>query len=184
MTILHIDSSINGVNSVSRSLSAEVVAHLKAVNPSETVLLRDLAAQPLPHLEQLGGGDPSVLEEFLSATTVVIGAPMYNFGIPSQLKAWLDYIAVPGKTFRYGASGPEGLCGGLKVIVVSSRGGIFTAGSPYAPFDHQEGHLSAFFHFLGVTDLTFVRAEGLALGEEMQKRALEAAQAQIEMLAA
>ncbi|SHO61072.1 FMN-dependent NADH-azoreductase [Pseudoxanthobacter soli DSM 19599] len=184
MTILHVDSSINGANSVSRSLSAEVVAHLKAANPSETVVFRDLASQPLPHLMQIGGGDPVVLEEFLSATTVVIGAPMYNFGIPSQLKIWLDHIAVPGKTFRYGASGPEGLCGNQKVIVVSSRGGIFTSGSPYAAFDHQEGHLTAFFTLLGVTDLSFVRAEGLALGEEMQKRALEAAQAQIQALAA
>lgn len=184
MTILHVDSSINGANSVSRSLSAEVVAHLKAANPSETVLSRDLASQPLPHLMQIGGGDPVVLEEFLSATTVVIGAPMYNFGIPSQLKIWLDHIAVPGKTFRYGARGPEGLCGNQKVIVVSSRGGIYNSGSPFAAFEHQESHLTAFFTFLGVTDLNFVRAEGLALGEEMQKRALEAAQAQIQALAA
>lgn len=184
MTILHIDSSINGANSVSRSLSSDVVARLKAAYPSETVVVRDLAARPLPHLAQVGGGDPAVLEEVLSASTIVIGAPMYNFGIPSQLKTWLDYIAVPGKTFRYGASGPEGLCGGLKVIVVSSRGGIFTSGSPYAAFDHQESHLTAFFSFLGVKDLHFVRAEGLALGEEAQKRALEAAQAQIQTMAA
>ncbi|QTL04741.1 NAD(P)H-dependent oxidoreductase [Aquabacter sp. L1I39] len=184
MTILHVDSSINGANSVSRSLSAAVVARLTQINSSETVVLRDLAARPLPHLSQVGGGDPSVLEEFLSATTVVIGAPMYNFGVPSQLKTWLDYIAVRGKTFQYGASGPEGLCGGLKVIVVSSRGGIFTAGSPYAAFDHQESHLTAFFSLLGVKDLSFVRAEGLALGEEMQRRALEAAQMQIQNLAA
>lgn len=184
MTILHIDSSINGANSVSRSLSAAVVSRLTALQPSAKVVVRDLAAQPIAHLAQAGASDPAVLEEFLAATTVVIGAPMYNFGIPSQLKAWLDHIAVPGKTFQYGAKGPEGLCGGLRVIVVSSRGGIFTAGSPYAAFDHQEEHLKAFLSFLGVRDITFIRAEGLALGPEMHQRALDSAHAGIQALAA
>ncbi|MQT14683.1 FMN-dependent NADH-azoreductase [Segnochrobactrum spirostomi] len=184
MTILHVDSSINGDRSVSRALTAATVAHLAALTPSAKVVYRDLGATPLPHLAQIGAGDAGALDEFLSADTVVIGAPMYNFGVPSQLKVWLDHIAVPGKTFRYGANGPEGLCARQRVIVISSRGGIFTGASPYASFDHQESHLKAFFGFLGVWDLRFVRAEGLALGEEMQQKALAAARADIAQLAA
>ncbi|PWC88134.1 FMN-dependent NADH-azoreductase [Azospirillum sp. TSH100] len=184
MTILHVDSSINGDGSMSRALSHAVVAHLAALSPSQTVVRRNLAAEPLPHLARAGVENAPVLEEFLAARTIVVGAPMYNFGIPSQLKAWLDHLAVPGKTFRYGAQGPEGLCGGRRLIVVSTRGGIFSAGSPYAAFDHQEGHLQAFFRFLGITDITVIRAEGLAMGEEAQQRSVEAAKAQIQTLAA
>ncbi|MEE3627512.1 NAD(P)H-dependent oxidoreductase [Nitrospirillum sp. BR 11752] len=183
MTILHVDSSIHGDKSVSRALSHSTVAHLAALNPTRPIIRRDLAAAPLPHLVS-GETDPSVAEEFLSAQTIIVGAPMYNFGIPSQLKAWLDRLAIPGKTFRYDAHGPEGLCGGRKVIVVSSRGGVFSAGSPYAAFDHQEGHLQAFFTFLGIPDITFVRAEGLALGEEAQRRALQTAESEILKLVA
>ncbi len=130
MTILHVDSSINGDRSVSRALTAATVAHLAALTPSAKVVYRDLGATPLPHLAQIGAGDAGALDEFLSADTVVIGAPMYNFGVPSQLKVWLDHIAVPGKTFRYGANGPEGLCARQRVVIVSSRGGIFTAPRP------------------------------------------------------
>lgn len=184
MTILHVDSSINGDRSVSRALTAATVARLTALTPSAKIVYRDLGATPLPHLAQIGAGDVGALDEFLSADTVVIGAPMYNFGIPSQLKIWLDHIAVRGKTFRYGANGPEGLCAAQRVVVVSSRGGIFTGASPYASFDHQEAHLKAFFGFLGVKDISFIRAEGLALGEEMRQRALQAAQDEIGKLAA
>ena len=142
MKLLHIDSNILGQGSVSRTLSAEVVAALRAGHPGIEVTYRDLSADPLAHLTSAHIGalqgaavDPaleqdiaagqSALDEFLAADIVVIGAPMYNFGIPSQLKAWIDRLAVAGKTFRYTGAGPQGLCGGKKVIVASSRGGVF-----------------------------------------------------------
>src|SRR5688572_7084094 len=123
MTILHIDSSITGEGSVSRTISQAVVQRLVAGDPGATVVRRDLAADPLPHLTLEAYGDSTVLDEFLTTQTVVIGAPMYNFSLPSQLKAWLDRILVSGKTFRYTAEGPEGLAGGKRVIVALARGG-------------------------------------------------------------
>jgi FMN-dependent NADH-azoreductase len=179
MTILHVDSSITGENSVSRALSLATVSHLAALNPAAKVVRRDLDATPLPHFSLADYADPSVADEFLAAQTIVIGAPMYNFGVPSQLKAWLDRLAVQGKTFRYGANGPEGLSGGRKVIIVSSRGGIYSSGSPFAAFDHQETYLQAFFGFLGITDISFVRAEGVAMGDEARERAIQAAKAEM-----
>ena len=184
MTILHVDSSITGENSVSRTLSLATVSHLSALNPAAKVVRRDLHTTPLPHFSLADYADPSVADEFLAAQTIVIGAPMYNFGVPSQLKAWLDRLAVQGKTFRYGANGPEGLSGGRKVIIVSSRGGIYSSGSHFAAFDHQETYLQAFFGFLGITDISFVRAEGVAMGDEARERAIQAAQAEITQLAA
>lgn len=201
MKLLHIDSSILGHGSVSRILSAEMVQALRARSPGLDVTYRDLSAEPLGHLTagHLGAlqGAPvdadlqadvdagkAALEEFLDADVVVIGAPMYNFGIPSQLKAWIDRLAVAGKTFRYGAMGPEGLCGGKKVIVASSRGGVFSAGTPTAAFDFQETYLRALFGFLGVTDVTFVRAEGVAMGPEARTKSIDAAKAEATRLAA
>lgn len=122
------------------------------------------------------------LEEFLAADTIVIGAPMYNFGIPSQLKAWIDCLAAPGKTFKYTATGVEGLAGGKKVIVASSRGGFYTGSSPMAAMDHQETFLSSFFGFIGITDITFVRAEGVNLGAEQRQQALKSALAEVATL--
>lgn len=124
------------------------------------------------------------LDEFLAADIVVIGAPMYNFGIPSQLKAWIDCLAAPGKTFSYTATGVEGLAGSKKVIVASSRGGFYAASSPMAFMDHQETFLTSFFGFIGVTDITFVRAEGVNTGPEQRQRALESALAEIAVLKA
>lgn len=201
MKLLHIDSSILGHGSVSRILSAEMVQALRARSPGMDVTYRDLSAEPLGHLTagHLGAlqGAPvdaglqadvaagkAALEEFLDADVVVIGAPMYNFGIPSQLKAWIDRLAVAGKTFRYGAMGPEGLCRGKKVIVASSRGGVFSAGTPTAAFDFQETYLRALFGFLGVTDVTFVRAEGVAMGPEARTKSIETAKAEVTRLAA
>ena len=123
MTILHLDSSITGEASVSRQLSAAIVDQLTARDPDAGVVRRDLVATPLSHLTLGGSGDADVLDEFLAADTVVIGAPMYNFSVASQLMAWIDRIAVAGKTFRYTESGPEGLAGGKRVIVAISRGG-------------------------------------------------------------
>jgi len=184
MTILHIDSSINGTNSVSRLLSGAVVDRIKSQSPKAKVVHRDLGIYPLPHLTLQDFADTSVVDEFLAAETVVIGAPMYNFGIPSQLKAWLDRIAIAGKTFRYTERGPEGLAGGRKIIVASSRGGFFGPGSPAAALDHQESYLRGFFGFLGITDLDFVRAEGLAMGPEAREKAISSAKNEVHQLAA
>ncbi|MQB46142.1 FMN-dependent NADH-azoreductase [Rhizobium sp. ICMP 5592] len=125
-----------------------------------------------------------VLDEFLAADVVVIGAPMYNFSIPSQLKAWIDCLAVPGKTFAYTATGVEGLCGGKKLIVASSRGGFYTVGSPMASMDHQEAFLKSYFGFVGITDMSFVRAEGVNIGPEQREQAIASALSEIATLKA
>lgn len=202
MKLLHLDSSILGEGSVSRTLSAEVVAAQRAAHSGIDIVYRDLAADPIGHLNgprltAMQGVTPSdasieadvekgqaALEEFLAADIVVIGAPMYNFTIPSQLKAWIDRIAVAGKTFRYTEHGPQGLASGKRVIIASSRGGIFGAGSPAAAFDHQETYLRALFGFLGVTDITFIRAEGVAMGLNARQQAIAAAKAEATRLAA
>ncbi|WP_257168278.1 FMN-dependent NADH-azoreductase [Bradyrhizobium sp. SRS-191] len=200
MKLLHIDSSVAGPGSVTRLLSAEIVAALTKAGAAETGY-RDLAAEPVTHLTgahlaamQGGTADAGLqqdvqdglqaMEQFLAADIVVIGAPMYNFGVPSQLKAWIDRLAVPGKTFMYGETGPVGLCKGKKLIIASARGGIFSAGSPIAALDHQETYLQAFFGFLGISDIVFVRAEGVAMGPEARAKAIEAAKAQALTLAA
>jgi FMN-dependent NADH-azoreductase len=125
-----------------------------------------------------------VLDEFLDADVIVVGAPMYNFGIPSQLKAWIDRIAVRGKTFAYTEQGPKGLAGGKIVIIASARGGFYGAGSPAAGMDHQESYLRTVFGFLGVTDVRFVRAEGLNVSPENKQKALEAAERDLVQLIA
>lgn len=194
MNVLHIDSGILGDHSVSRRLTAAVVAQIRADQPSATVVHRDLVANPLPHLsgahlaaanakpEEIDARiaaevaeSQAVLDEFLAADTIVIGAPMYNFSLPSQLKAWIDRIAVAGKTFRYTAEGPEGLAKGKKVIVVSTRGGHYSAG-PAAVMDHQESYLQAVLGFFGITDIEVVRAEGLNLGADSKIEAISEAE--------
>jgi FMN-dependent NADH-azoreductase len=202
MKLLHVDSSILGEGSVSRTLSADVVAAQRASLPGVAVTYRDLATDPVDHLTGLhlaalqGAApvDPAVqkdvaagqaaLDEFLAADIVVVGAPMYNFGVPSQLKAWIDRIAVAGKTFRYTAAGPEGLAGGKKVIVASSRGGFYGPGTPAADLEHQESYLRAVFSFLGITEISFVRAEGVSLGAEARAKAIDVARGEVTRLAA
>lgn len=186
MKLLHIDSSVLGDNSASRRLTSAIVARLRAEHPGVEVTRRDLAAQTLPHFTPvLAEGHPCVqrnadiLDEFLGADIVVIGAPMYNFTIPSQLKAWIDRILTAGKTFRYTANGPEGLAGGKRVIVASARGGIYSQG-PATAIDFQETYLRQVFGFIGIPDLEFVRAEGLNLGPAQREAALVRAHAQIE----
>src|SRR4051794_37517183 len=197
MNLLHIDSSILGGNSVSRTLSANIVDAERYRYPDLEVIYRDLASQPVGHLSgahlaAAQGAAPetaelqkdletgqAVLEEFLAADVVVIGAPMYNFSVPSQLKAWIDRIAVAGKTFRYTPNGAEGLAGNKKVIVASSRGGFYGADTPAAALDHQESYLRGVFGFLGITDVTFIRAEGIGLGAEQRAKSMEAAKAEI-----
>lgn len=202
MNILHIDSSILGEGSVSRQLTASVVEQLTSRLTQSTVTHRDLAAQPLAHLsgveflERLGtavqatpaqqaeiADGKRALAEFLAADVVVVGAPMYNFSVPSQLRAWMDRVAVAGQTFRYTASGPEGLAGGKRVIAVVSRGGFYGAESPSAGFDFQERYLTAFFAFLGIQNVEFIRAEGIAMGPESRAKALDGALSAIKQLA-
>ena len=193
MKLLHLDSSILGGNSASRKLSAAIVDQLTKATPGLDIISRDLALEPLSHLsgEHLAAAQGAVpespalqkdiaasqaaLDEFLGADIVVIGAPMYNFGIPSQLKAWIDRIAVAGKTFRYTANGPEGLAGNKRVIVAVSRGGLYSAGMPAAAFEHVESYLRGVFGFLGVTDLEIVVAEGLQIGPEQREKAMQGA---------
>ncbi|MET0337444.1 MAG: NAD(P)H-dependent oxidoreductase [Caulobacter sp.] len=185
MTLLHIDSSILGDNSVSRQVSAAVATAITNDAPTTQVVYRDLAADPLPHLSgaHLGGVAPQAeldagalaLEQFLAADTVVIGAPMYNFAISSQLKAWVDRILVAGKTFRYGPNGVEGLAGGKRIIIALSKGGYYGDGQPAAPMDFQEPYLKAIFGFIGIHDVEFVRAEGIAVGPEQREHGIAAA---------
>lgn len=186
MKLLHIDASALGAHSVSRGLTSAIVAEFVANHPGVEVTYRDLHADPLTHWAlPAGENDPhavegaKVMEEFLAADVVVIGAPMYNFAISSSLKAWIDRITVAGKTFHYTATGPEGLAGGKRVIVASSRGGIYSAGSPAAAMDFQEPYLKALFGFLGVTDIEFVRAEGVAMGDDHKTQAIGGAMAGI-----
>jgi FMN-dependent NADH-azoreductase len=184
MKLLHVDSSILGQNSASRELSAAIVARWQDTVPGLELVYRDLDATPLPHLSgaSLAAADPAeataaaqALQEFLDADIVVVGAPMYNFGIPSTLKAWIDRLAVAGKTFHYTEQGPKGLAGGKQVIVASSRGG-FHAG---APSDFQEPYLRFVFGFFGIDDVEFVRAEGLAVSPQHRSDGLAAAHASI-----
>jgi FMN-dependent NADH-azoreductase len=124
------------------------------------------------------------IEDLFAADIIVIGAPMYNFMIPTQLKGWIDRVSISGRTFRYGASGPEGLVKGKKVLVASARGGVYTGDSPGAGMDHQETYLLVALGFIGLTDVTIIRAEGLALGDDIKSKAVAGAKAQIEALAA
>jgi FMN-dependent NADH-azoreductase len=201
--LLHLDSSILGGNSVSRLLSAAVVARIRQAHPDLELTYRDLAETPLPHLSgaHLAAGqrsaeslDPAlqsnltlgtaVLEEFLAADIVVIGVAFYNFTISSQLKAWVDRIAVAGRTFRYGANGVEGLAGGKRIILAISRGGFYGAGQPAHAFEHAETYLRGVFAFLGITQLEVIAAEGVAVGPEQRQSAIAQAQRQIDAIAA
>jgi len=202
MQLLHIDSSVLGPNSVSRALSAEIVARQAALHPGMTAIHRDLAADAALHLSSAHlaawqGGAPgdanlsadlakggNYLAELLAADIIVIGAPMYNFSIPSQLKAWIDRVVVAGKTFRYGANGAEGLLKNKKVFIASSRGNVYSPGSPAAALEHHENYLTGVLSFIGLTDVTIVRAEGLAFGPEAREAAMSKARANIAAMAA
>ena len=206
MKLLHIDSSILGTHSATRELGAAVVESWRGRQPDIEVQYLDLAREPLGDLTgaliAARSSPPAVagaelqsdiarseraLDDFLAADVIVVGAPMYNFSIPSQLKAWIDRIAVAGKTFRYTEKGPEGLAKGKKIIVISARGGMYGAGSPAAALDFQENYLRGIFGFLGVTDVEFVRAEGLNFGpaqrEQAMKTAHDAIQAELPLAA-
>jgi FMN-dependent NADH-azoreductase len=192
MKLLHVDASILGQGSVSRQVSAAIVENLTKANPALQVTYRDLAAEPLPHLTpaNLPGAHPlsalapeanderlaseAILDEFLAADVVVIGAPMYNFGVPSQLKAWIDRLLVPGKTFAYGETGPVGLAGGKRVILAISRGGFYGPESPAAGAEHAEAWLRTAFGFIGVAP-ELVLAEGVQRGADVRASAIDSA---------
>ncbi|QTG16955.1 FMN-dependent NADH-azoreductase (plasmid) [Agrobacterium tumefaciens] len=202
-TILHIDSSILGGYSVSRTLSADIVSRQQSLHPGARVIRRDLvvdAAMHLSgdHLAVFQGGEVSspalgqdiavggsYADDLFAADIIVIGAPMYNFTIPTQLKGWIDRVLVAGRTFRYTENGVEGLLpAGKKVLIASARGGVYTGDSPAAALEHQESYLLGVLAFIGLTDVTIIRAEGLALGDDAKAAAVSAAKAQIEALAA
>ena len=174
MTILKIDSSINGENSASRALTAAIVGKLRASNWGADVVYRDLAANPIPHLTLDAFAHNHDLREFLAADTIVIGAPMYNFTLASQLKAWIDRILVAGETFRYTADGPEGLATGKRVIIALARGGFYHEGAPAAGLEHLETYLRGIFNFIGI-EPEFVAADGLAIGPEQREASIQAA---------
>jgi len=192
MKILHLDSSFAADASASRQLSRLVVAGLTQASPAADVRYRDLVDDAVPHLDgAIAAGFRAVpgatapddataaeharseqlVAEFLDSEVIVIGVPMYNFSVPSQLKAWLDRIAQPGRTFRYTADGPVGLAGGRRVIVASTRGGMYSVGAA-SGMDFQESYLKVFFGFLGITDVQFVRAERLSKGAEMREQSI------------
>jgi FMN-dependent NADH-azoreductase len=193
MKLLHVDGSILGEHSVSRAVSAAIVTHLKAGAPDLDVTYRDLAATPIPHLSgaYLAGHQPNatntpdiqndvelgrtVLAEFLAADIVVIGAPLYNFTISSQLKAWIDRILVAGQTFKYTESGAVGLVPQKRVIVAVARGGLYGAGTPNAAAEHAETYLRVVLGFIGITNPEIIVAEGIALGPDARQQALDAA---------
>jgi FMN-dependent NADH-azoreductase len=179
VTILHLDASINGDNSASRAISRSIVDQIRG----GTVVYRDLAANPLPHLTLDAFADSSVLDEFLAADTIVIGAPMYNFTLPTQLKAWIDRIVIAGRTFRYGANGPEGLAKGKRVIIALARGGFYNEGSPAASLEHLETYLRGVFNFIGI-EPEFVVADGLAIGPEQRDSSIKQALGETVRLAA
>lgn len=194
MQLLHIDSSINGNNSVSRKLTSQIVSAWKEGHPDTQVSYLDLVADAPKHFtaaalaprtgqseglsaEQVAENAVSekLVSQFLAADVVVIGAPFYNFTIPSQLKAWIDRLAQPGRTFRYTANGPEGLATGKTVIIASTRGGIYSTSAAAEAMEHQESYLKTVLGFFGVTDVRFVRAEGLAMGPDAMAAALASA---------
>jgi FMN-dependent NADH-azoreductase len=192
MKLLHIDSSVLGPHSVSRQVSAAIVERLRQSTPGLDVSYRDLTLTPLAHLtgSHLAAGQgatpdaslrddiaagQAVLEEFLAAEIIVLGAPMYNFTIPSQLKAWIDRVLVAGKTFKYDANGPQGLVGNKRVIVAISRGGYYGPGTPAASLEHLESYLRGVFAFMGITSPEFIVADGIQVGPEHREKALAGA---------
>jgi FMN-dependent NADH-azoreductase len=198
MKLLHIDSSILAGNSVSRELTKNIVAQWQASHPAGTLDYLDLAADAPSHLsaESIGFRIPPdgaltdgqrrenaisevLVSQFLAADVIVIGAALYNFSIPTQLKAWIDRIAQAGRTFTYTDKGPKGLAGGKTVIIAISRGGVYSTSE-----GGQESYLKVVLGFLGVTDIRFVRAEGLAMGEAAKAGALAAAALEIKAVTA
>ena len=198
MQLLHIDSAITGEQSVSRELTKRIVAAWTASHPNTMVQYLDVAAQAPAHFTADAMGfrtgqeaatdvqraenavSEALVSQFLAADVIVIGAPLYNFTIPSQLKAWVDRIAQIGRTFKYTDKGPVGLAGGKNVIVASSRGGMYSTSEGGQAMEHQESYLKVVFGFFGITDVRFVRAEGVAMGPDAKALAFASADKDIQ----
>ena len=195
MNILQINSSARSEGSYSTRLADRIVARLLDADPEATLTLRNLTANPHPILDEAALGalftpaaqrndeqaarvalDDALIAEIAAADVVVLGVPMYNFGVPAQLKNWIDAISRAGVTFRYTANGPEGLLGGKKVYVALARGGKYRN----TPSDTQVPYLATVLGFLGMTDVHYVYAEGLAMGADAEREALATAYAEIE----
>jgi FMN-dependent NADH-azoreductase len=198
MTILQIKSSLFSSGGQSSQLADEYVARLRAADPSARVIVRDLAADPVPHLtaerfqsflakpeartaaqQSVADYSDALIGELRAADTIILGLPMYNFGIPSTLKAYFDHVGRAGETFRYTEKGPVGLLTGKKAIVFATRGGLYAG----TPLDSQTEYVRAFLAFLGITDVRFVYAEGLAMGDAKKQFALAQARIELEALA-
>jgi FMN-dependent NADH-azoreductase len=199
-TILHINSSVRNHGSLSRQLTGEFLAKWQAANPADMVVERDLAAVPVPHLtEQMMGAfftpadqrspeqaqtvqlSDTLVDELLSADVIVIGAPMYNFSVSSTLKAWIDHVARAGRTFQYSAAGVVGLATGKRVFIVTATGGVYSEG-PSQSFDFLATYLRSVLGFMGMTDVTFIRAEGLAMGDDAVAATLSKSRAALDNL--
>jgi len=200
-TILQINTSLNGADALSSRLAAEFVDALRGMSavPGNEVTVRDLAREPVAHLtaerfqafatpasertldqQRVVAESDRLIGELVRADVIVIGLPMYNFGVPSTLKAYFDHVARAGVTFRYTAEGPEGLLKGKKAYVFATRGGRHAG----TPLDLQTAYVRQFLGFLGIRDIEFVYAEGLALGADQRSAAVATAIARIEQLAA
>jgi FMN-dependent NADH-azoreductase len=195
MNILQINSSVRGAASASTRLANSIVSRLQAINPGAALTVREAGSQPILDEAALGAIftpaeartpeqaaraaiDDATIAEVQAADAIVIGVPMYNFGVPVQLKAWIDAIAKAGVTFRYTESGPEGLLKGKKVYLALARGGLYRG----TPADAQTPYLKNVLGFLGLSDLSFIHAEGLSMGEEAAAKALAEAEAEIAAL--
>ena len=193
--ILIVTSSALGQSSVSGRIADEYEALLRRVRPDAAVVRRDVGGEPIPHLTAdtvgalRGAADSdaarrtlelsdALVAELKAADLIVIASPMYNFGISSTLKAWFDHVLRAGVTFRYTENGPEGLLDGKQAVVIESRGGLYSEG-PAAAMDGQEGHLRTMLGFMGVRDVTFVRAEKLAFGPDSAEASIAAAVAEL-----
>ena len=202
MKLLQVDSSVLGTNSVSRQLTAEIVAEWRRVHLDTTVEHLDLAVDTPNHFDanalgiKVAVAEPTeaqkrenavsekLVSQFLAADVIVVGAPLYNFSIPSQLKAWIDRLGQVGRTFKYTEKGPVGLAGGKTVIVASTRGGMYSTSEGGQAMEHQESYLKVIFGFFGITDVRIVRAEGLAMGDAAKAAAIESARADIRTVTA
>jgi len=195
-TALIVTSSANGDASVSNRIAGAFADRLREIDPAVRVIARDVGGQPLPHLapDNVAGVraearsdaehaardlSDTLIAELADADVLVIASPMYNFGISSTLKAWFDHVLRPRVTFAYSEKGPEGLMTGKKAVVIESRGGFYSEG-PAAAFDSQEAHLRNMLGFMGITDVTFVRAEKLAFGPDAVDAAVDAARAALD----
>jgi len=196
--VLIIESSARQQDSVSRQLTQTFISQWKAAHPADEISVRDLAVNPVPHLDAhlLGGWmkpaeqrnetenaslerSNELTDELLAADVLVMAAPMYNFAIPSTLKAWLDHVLRAGVTFKYTPTGPQGLLSGKRAFVLTARGGIHAGGST----DHQEPYLRQVMAFIGIHDVTFIHAEGMNLGGDFQEKGLNQANAKLAQVA-